>query len=431
MEALALMASQPRAMVSENATQIGPRGRALLLGFSGGLGQALVAMLDETPAGRGIAGALEGLVVLDAEPHASARIPAGARALVSERIDDGEQLARILREHCIDQVVDVSQTKTIDCILACADLGVSYLSMSIESAEERTPTKALAQLLVRGSRKEVARGSHLIGSGMNPGIVNALALVGLQELGKRVGMSPMPEALGLCGLYITESDTTSEPSSSDNDVFAMTWSPRQCLAELLEPRSFVARNAQVIEISHMPWEVAYRVRCGNEHIRGMLVPHEEVVTLAQHFSDVELGFIYELPLAARRALTRHADKLRDPAAWPTRKLYPPHVTALKGRDRVGVLLVTRSLGELWIGFETDVRDGLRFGTNATELQVAAGALAGWSRLGERAGIHCVEELEPVSYMKTVMAILGPPKIVYDPTAEPFLLDERRCDVVIG
>lgn len=424
------MAGQSRAIDSKNAAPIGPRGRALLLGFSGGLGQALVATLEETPAGRTIAGALEELVVLDAQPHASARIPAGARALASERIVCGEQLGRIVREHRIDQVVDVSQTKTMDCILACADLGVSYLSMSIEAAEERTPTKALAQLLVKGSRKEVARGSHLIGSGMNPGIVNALALIGLVELGKLVGVSPTPEALGLCGLYITESDTTSETSSTDSDVFAMTWSPRQCLAELLEPRSFVARGAQIVELSHMPWEVAYRARCGNDDIRGMLVPHEEVVTLAQHFPHTEIGFIYELPLAARRALIRLAESERDPAAWPTRKLYPPHATALKGRDRVGVLLVTRSLGELWIGFETDVRDGLRLGTNATELQVAAGALAGWSRLGERAGIHCVEELEPLPYLQTVIAVLGPPRMSYDRTAEPLLIDERRCEILI-
>jgi len=159
----------------------------------------------------------------------------------------------------------------------------------------------------------------------------------------------------------------------------------------------------------------------------MLVPHEEIVTLAERFPSIEIGFVYELPLAARRALQRHAG-LPDLAAWPTRKLYPPHATALEGYDRVGVLLVTRCFGELWLGFQTDVRDGLRFGTNATELQVAAGALAGWNRLGERQGIHCVEELDPHAYLATVTSILGPYRVVHDPNAPPRLIEERRCEV---
>lgn len=407
--------------------RIGPRGRALLIGYSGGLGQALVATLDKTSVGKTLRARLDELFVLDAKPLVSARIPDGSRLLPNERIGSGEQLARILRENRIAQVVDVSQTKTMECVAACADLGVNYLSMSIEAAEERTKTRDLARLLLPGFRTEDSRGSYLIGSGMNPGIVNALALVGLRELGARAGVSPME--LSLRGLYITESDSTAEISPKDEKVFAMTWSPRQCLAELLEPHSFVVREQKIVELEHAPWAVGYRARCGDEHIRGMLVPHEEVVTLASHFPSAEIGFIYEIPLAARRTLTLHADEIRDLSAWPTRKLYPPHATALVGRDRVGVLLVTKSHGELWIGFETDVRDGLRLGTNATELQVAAGALAGWNRLGEKLGIHCVEELDPTLYLQTVTEVLGPFRVVYDPSAEPLSMDERRCDIM--
>lgn len=66
---------------------------------------------------------------------------------------------------------------------------------------------------------------------------------------------------------------------------------------------------------------------------------------------------------------------------------------LTGQDRVGVLLCSRRFGELWMGFATDMTAGLSMWTNATQLQVAAGVLAGWSQLGRRKGIHFVEDLD--------------------------------------
>lgn len=404
---------------------IGPHGKALLIGWAGGLGQALLGTLEQTDAGREVVAALDELFLLDATPVEGARVPSFARVLPPERVTSGEQLARLVETLGIDQVIDASRTRTLDCILACAELGASYMCGSIEAPEERTTTSSLARLLLPGVRPEVLKGSHLVGSGMNPGIVNALALVGLEELAERVGLPPDPNALGLSAMYVTESDTTAEVGAIDGDVFAMTWSPRQCLAELLEPRAFVVRKGEIFELGHAPFAAKYRARCGDRMIEGMLVPHEEIVTLAERFPSTEIGFLYELPVAARRALERHATT-RELESWPIRKLYPPHVTTLEGYDRVGVLLVTEAFGELWLGYQTNVSDGLRLGTNATELQVAAGALAGWNRLGERRGIHCVEELDPRAYLATVTSILGPYRVVHDPAAPPRLIEERRC-----
>lgn len=406
--------------------RIGPHGRVLLLGWAGGLGQALLGVLEHTAVGKAALKSIDALYLLDANPVEGARVPTFASVLPAECVTNGKHLARLIESFGIHQVIDASRTRTLDCIRACAELGASYLCGSIEAPEERTTTSHLARLLLPGIRPELEGGSYLVGSGMNPGIVNALALLGLQELAKRVGRPADPEALGLCGMYITESDTTEEVTAPEDDAFAMTWSPKQCLGELLEPRAFVVREGKVVEFDHAPSQALYRARCGDDLIEGLLVPHEEIVTLAERFPSVEIGFVYALPPAARRALERHSG-LRDIDDWPTRKLYPPHATALRGYDRVGVLLVTKDLGELWLGFHTDVRDGLRLGTNATELQVAAGALAGWNRLGERRGIHCVEELDPGSYLATVTAILGPYRVVYDPSAPPSRMDERRCE----
>jgi homospermidine synthase len=91
---------------------------------------------------------------------------------------------------------------------------------------------------------------------------------------------------------------------------------------------------------------------------------------------------------------------------------------------VGVLLCSRRFGEFWLGFDTDVRAGLVLGTNATQLQVAAGVLAGWTQLGSRVGIHFVEKLEWPGFLGVVTEVLGPTVAVHDPTAAPLALADR-------
>jgi homospermidine synthase len=153
------------------------------------------------------------------------------------------------------------------------------------------------------------------------------------------------------------------------------------------------------------------------------VPHEELVTLGHRFPALELGFVYRLPPAARRFLATAPPG--DPMTWPTARLYPPHATALTGHDRVGVLLCSRRFGELWLGYDTAVELGLRSGANATELQVAAGVVAGWEQLGRVPGVHTVEELDGARYLAYVSALLGPPIVVHDPHAPVTPLPARR------
>jgi hypothetical protein len=159
----------------------------------------------------------------------------------------------------------------------------------------------------------------------------------------------------------------------------------------------------------------------------MAVPHEEIATLARRLSTFEIGFIYRIPPAARRALAAHPDNTVL-EAWHTRRLYPPWTTRLVGHDRVGVLLCSHRFGEFWMGFDTDMTIGLPMGTNATQLQVAAGVVAGWSQLGSRKGIHFVEDLDRHDFVRVVSEVLGPPVTFHDPSAAPTPLVDRRVSV---
>ncbi len=401
--------------------------RALVLGSQGGVGRSVLTLLDRTDVGRQLLDDLDAVVLADRVPaHGPVPLRSGVQ-LPPVSIRSGDDLARLIREHQITDVIDLSSLDTIDCARVCDDLGANFLCTSIEewAGHNPLPTDAAIARLLPEHRLVLERGSYLVGSGANPGIVNALAFEAIEEFASRVDVAPSVAALDLYAILITEEDTTVElDDDGSSDVFAMTWSPWHCLEEMFEPASFAASNGRVHSLGHEPTACWYEARCGDRLIEGMAVPHEEIVTLAQRFPSVEIGFIYRLPPAARRALKAHPER-RLAQNWATRKLYPPTTDRLTGHDRLGVLLCSRRFGELWMGFDTAVAAGLTFGTNATQLQVAAGVLAGWSQLGRQRGIHFVEDLDCREFIQVAAEVLGPPIVVRDPAATPVSLIGRR------
>jgi homospermidine synthase len=336
-----------------------------------------------------------------------------------------DDLMRLVRENHITEVVDLSSIDTRDCASACDAERTHFLCTSVEEwpGQVSIPTDAAISRLLPPLRPHLENASHLVGTGANPGIVNALVFAALQAFADRIGVGASAAELDLYAALITEEDTTADSSQSEStDVFAMTWSPQHCLEELCEPRAFAARAGRIEDLGHRPTERWYRARCGESVIEGMAVPHEEIVTLARRFPTLEIAFLYRIPLAARRALATHSS--RNPGAWSTRRLYPPFTGSIAGEDRVGVLLCSRRFGELWMGFRTDVAAGLALGTNATQLQVAAGVLAGWSQIGTRSGILFVEDLDWHAYLDTAIEVLGAPIVVHDAGAPPMLLEDR-------
>jgi homospermidine synthase len=413
--------------VDEGDTDImigGPQ-RALVLGCHGGVGRATLALLERSAPGRRLRQSLETLMLVDREESHLEPSLQDAVLLPPTIVGSAQDLAGLIRQHGITQVVDVSSVDTVDCTRACDELGADFLCTSVEewAGGGSIPTDQAIARLLPPQRIALQHQSHLVGSGANPGIVNALALIALDEFAGRVGVSTIA-ALDLHAVIITEDDTTIEQGASDSiDVFPMTWSPIHCLEELFEPAAFAARDGRVVALGHRPTERWYRARCGDRLIEGMAVPHEEIATLARRLSTVEIGFIYRIPPAARLALAADADNMVADA-WQTRRLYPPWARMLTGQDRVGVLLCSRRFGEFWMGFDTDMTRGLDMGTNATQLQVAAGVIAGWNQLGRLKGIHFVEDLDCQEFVRLVSEVLGPPVTFHDRSAKPTSLADR-------
>jgi homospermidine synthase len=399
---------------------------ALVVGFRGGVGRALLGLWARHPGLAARRARVGTLLLVDAEDGPAADVP-GTRTLPAATVRASTDLAALLRAHPVGTVIDLAELGTLDCIDACAHAGASYLSTSFESWPHDLHALGVleqARRLLPAHRPIPPAGSHLVGTGMNPGVVNVLAFAALGAFAAKVGVAADARALALHALLVTEEDTTARTNDeSDAGRFAITWRPRSCLEELHEPAAAYVRRGRPVALPHPPTAAAYRARCGDRTIEGLVVPHEELVTLGHCFPGLELAFVYRLPPAARRFLA--APPPGDPMAFPSARLYPPHATALAGRDRVGVLLCSERFGELWLGYDTAVEQGLRYGTNATELQVAAGVLAGWDQLGRVPGVHTVEELDGDRYLACVSALLGPPVIVHDPHAPVTLLPARR------
>lgn len=401
--------------------------RVLVIGCHGGIGRAVVSLLRQRTFRDLVGGRSAEILFVDREPAIGRHDLGGGVLLPPTTIRSADDLARLVRDHRVAQVIDLSSLDTVECATACDALGADYLCTSVEEWPGTPPLTTLQSIerVLPPQRPVLVRSGQLIGSGANPGIVNALALVGLREFAARAGVAPTPEALHLQSILVTEEDSTVDAGGHRPGTFAMTWSPGHCLEELFEPSAFVGSYGGVKPLDHEPTGLTYRARCGHFEIEGFAVPHEELATLARRFPTVEeIGFVYRLPAAARAALAAHPDR-RRPESWPTRRLWPPWATKLTGHDRVGVLFVSRRFGELWIGFDTDVRTSLRVGVNATQLQVAAGVLAGWQQLGQRRGMHFVEDLDCHQYIAAVGRVLGRPVVTYAPNAAAISLRERR------
>lgn len=393
------------------------RKRVLVIGWRGGVGTALLSLLGSHPTGREISKRIEALFLVDRASGGPCRLP-DASVLADADCNEPETLARLLRDFAIDTVIEVADVDTPATSAICERHGADYVSASIQCHGKLTIPGA-SDLL--GARPAV-RTSQLLGAGMNPGIVNVLARVAVEDLARRHRVDV--RQLELAGVHVTELDTTTS-SGVEPDVFAMSWSPEHALSEILEPAAMYVAQTCATALPHRPHDRLYAARCGDEDIAAMIVPHEELVSIGARFPEVESAFFYAVP-AAYATLRRAPD--RPVHEWATRKLYPPEARCLSGKDRVGALIVSKRYGELWTGFEHDAGVCARGGSyNATTLQAAAGVLAGWAMVGTRRGVHVTDDLDHRAYLDLVEAILGARRIVHAPDAPPRSVASRRCE----
>src|SRR5690606_36647993 len=152
------------------STGTGRPDRILVVGCHGGVGRAVLALLQHSEPGRHLREGAEEILLLEAGPPVAPVELEAATLLPPATIGSGEDLAALVREHRITKVIDLSSVDTVDCTRACDTLGTHFLCTSVEEWRDRgsIPTGGAIARRRPPRRPALGMAAHLVGSGATP-----------------------------------------------------------------------------------------------------------------------------------------------------------------------------------------------------------------------------------------------------------------------
>lgn len=193
----------------------------LILGASGGVGSALLIYLSSHRESFGT------ITLLDKSKRLLSNKFINHKKLdylfLNEEIvlpRDEKKYHRLLREHAVDIVLDVTDDETLPLFFATDKAGVSYVNSSINGVR-KTHEHVLE---VWEKREQFRNAAHILSTGMNPGIVNMWARHGIEKFG-------IPKEI-----IVFEYDTS---QTAANDHPMVTWSVKKFLEEVSEEPSVI------------------------------------------------------------------------------------------------------------------------------------------------------------------------------------------------
>jgi homospermidine synthase len=288
-------------------------------------------------------------------------------------------------------VIDVSWADTIEMLNCCNELGVYYLNSALENTEvdenEDLYGFPLTERYIKfeESKKNFTNLKAIICSGMNPGVVQWMAL-------KLMNENPDKEPLAC---YIVEHDDSffEDKSLIKPNTIYTSWSVECFLDEAILSYPMFAQH----HLQHYYYEDVYamefKVRLGEKEFYGCLMPHEEVITLGELF-DMQVGFIYRVNEYTTELIRNHLTDVDE--LWNfQQQVIDPEVGKVEGEDLVGVLLVYEDMEKFMYNVMKSSEIYPKFKTNATYFQVACGIYAGLASLildDVPLGIYYVDEL---------------------------------------
>lgn len=288
--------------------------------------------------------------------------------LTAGAADDENDILDRLRSTNSGLLVDLTGGDCRAAILACERAGARYLNSAIEitGPMQCEPVRILEEIEIFQAFRKERRLTGIVGAGMNPGVVQWLAL----DLIKRAG-DEIPRAC-----YVVENDTTffADPTRAQADRVYTTWSPEGFLYEAFHSRPIFMRGSRPVAIWDRVYSQEFLVRLGEESFYGHLMAHEEVLNLGRLF-DMETAFLYRVNDHSCRVLERTTAGPGTPVEPDCESLRPGQDYELAGADLVGVLLVYPDR-EVY-AYNRLATDEVyeRYGVNATYYQVACGTAA--------------------------------------------------------
>lgn len=372
-----------------------------LLGSGGGVGKAVLALLERViqdvnaPLHKELTGSKIHCVDVKLQNHdeISAYYPQLANLLVLHQIDlqDVNKFKHHLIQTSTSLVIDASWADTLNMLECCNELAVAYVNTALENAEVDELNELEGFTLIeryvrlKEHKSKYAELQAIIGSGMNPGVVQWMAISLMQE---------QPDKMPLA-CYIVETDNSfyADRTLLKPKTIYSTWSPECYLDEaILNYPMFVSRH-RALFLYDPVYAQTFFVRLGEQSFEGCLMPHEEVLSLGERY-PFEIGFLYKVNEVTTSILHKRLENSDELWDW-NHQLLDPRDAELEGSDLVGVLLVYEDHERYLYNVMHNKEIYDSYGTNATYFQVACGIYGGVCSLLLEAvpkGVHWVDEL---------------------------------------
>lgn len=302
-----------------------------------------------------------------------------------------ESFRQHLRQTGTTHVIDVSWADTVEMLRCCQETGVHYINTALENPlvdenEGLAPYSLLERYRIfQEARQSSPQTTAIIGSGMNPGVVQWMAIKLMKELPDKQPIA----------CYIVEHDSSlyKDPALIKERTIYSTWSPECFLDEAILNYPMFMKH-QFPFTMHLPvYQLEFKVTLGNKQFNGSLMPHEEVLSLGEKF-DMETGFIYRVSDYTIDLIRSQLEDLDVIWEWD-HQILDPSIGEVGGEDLVGVLLVYPDKERyMYNVLSTDTIYPV-FPINATYFQVACGIYGALCTLLKDEipnGVYFVDEL---------------------------------------
>lgn len=306
-------------------------------------------------------------------------------------LNDTAKFTEHLKSTNTKLVIDVSWADTIEMVECCNKLGVHYINSALENtAVDQDESLYGFPLTERYDRFEAKKKTFtntraIIGSGMNPGVVQWMAIKLLKD---NPGNPPIA-----CYIFEHDSSFYKDKNLIQPKTLYTSWSVECFLDEAILSYPMFVRHHLAHYFYDDVYATEFKVKAGNKEFYGCLMPHEEVLTLGEQY-DFEIGFIYRVNEHTTKLIRDNLDDVDALWDW-NQKLIDPADGEVEGEDLVGVLLVYNDK-EIYMYNSMKSSDIFqKYKTSATYFQVACGIYAGTASLildKIPLGVYYVDEL---------------------------------------
>lgn len=274
--------------------------------------------------------------------------------------EEEEAYLRILHEHRIDIVLDLTDMNSIPALEATNKAGVSYINTAM------CDTKRIVSELVHDvyARKDTFnKAVHILCTGMNPGVVNMWVRFGIEKFGVPTQITHF------------EYDTSTEAQRWKS---MMTWSLKEYVIESVRDPSGIVEGRDKVKLLY-PNALSHRVPMRHllapimdlpQYPNGFQVMHEENLSIGQRY-NVPSQFIYAVDMNTMEFLI---NKYETTNHITVEDLVLGNNTSqiLDGADNIGVILDYPDKNVYYFNSSPNVS---AIGTNGTYTQVVVGVFS--------------------------------------------------------